>query len=322
MEKLSNALVNALPGETPISIVDSSVDEKKLLIRASSDVEPGKYYLFDKSAGTLNELMDARSNLVGKPLATMKPITYTARDGVKVPGYMSIPAGSDGKNMPAIVMPHGGPGARDSWGFDWLVQFFTAEGYVVLQPNFRGSTGYGQEWFQENGIRSWEIAISDVEDAGKWLISQGIANPEKLAIAGWSYGGYAALQSAVHDPDLFKAAIAIAPVTDFADWKEELRYSASYVNRKEFVGSGPHIEAGSPLRHVERIKIPVIMFHGDKDLNVSYKHSERMHRALTNAGKQSELHIYEGLEHSLLTGEARTDMLTKSSAFLKQHLGK
>ncbi|MEI9851159.1 MAG: alpha/beta fold hydrolase [Sphingomonas sp.] len=121
-------------------------------------------------------------------------------------------------------MPHGGPGARDEWGFDWLAQFFAARGYAVLQPNFRGSAGYGEDWFLENGFKSWRTAIGDVNDGGRWLVGQGIAAPAKLAIVGWSYGGYAALQSAVLDPELFKAIVAIAPVTDLGALKEESRW--------------------------------------------------------------------------------------------------
>ena len=124
----------------------------------------------------------------------MKAITYPAADGTQIPGYLTLPPGvTEAKNLPAIVLPHGGPGARDEWGFDWLSQYFAQRGYVVLQPNFRGSEGFGAAWYANNGIRGWKTSIGDVCDAGRWLVKQGMVDPSKLAIFGWSYGGYAAL---------------------------------------------------------------------------------------------------------------------------------
>jgi len=221
--KLAGALGKALPNLPSIGFVDASADESKLLLRASSDTDPGRYYIFDQNSKQLNELMLVRPDLENKKLAKVKPINFTGRDGHTIPGYLTIPAGSSGKNLPAIVMPHGGPGARDTWGFDWWAQYYAAEGYAVIQPNFRGSTGYGQDWFKDNGFQSWELAINDINDAGKWMVKEGIANPKKIAIVGWSYGGYAALQSAVHEPNLFKAVIAVAPVADLEQLKNEAK---------------------------------------------------------------------------------------------------
>ena len=116
-------------------------------------------------------------------MGTMRPVRFPAADGTMIPGYLTLPPGSDGKGLPAVVLPHGGPGSRDEWGFDWLVQFFTARGYAVLQPNYRGSAGYGDAWFGRNGFQAWEAAIGDVNDAGRWLVSEGIADPERLGIA-------------------------------------------------------------------------------------------------------------------------------------------
>ena len=198
--------------------------------------------------------------------------------------------------------------------------FFAAEGYAVIQPNFRGSAGYGQEWFKDNGFKSWRTAIGDVNDAGKWMVSQGIADPSKLAIVGWSYGGYAALQSAVLEPELFKAIIAVAPVTDLAALKNDAKPYASYTNVKEYVGSGPHISEGSPARNATTFRAPVLMFHGTRDLSVDISHARSMKNALNAANKTVQLIEYQDLEHGLRQTEARTDMLTRTSAFLKQHL--
>jgi dipeptidyl aminopeptidase/acylaminoacyl peptidase len=317
---LGRSLSKALPGLPLIHFVDSSVDESKLLVQAGSDTDAGRYYLYDKATKQLNELMLARPELENVTLAAMKPIVYKASDGTQVPGYLTLPPGSTGKGLPAIVMPHGGPSARDVWGFDWLVQYYASRGYAVLQPNYRGSSGYGENWYKKNGFQSWRTAIGDVNDAGRWLVSQGIADPAKLAIVGWSYGGYAALQSQVLDPDLFKAVVAIAPVTDLPGLIEDSRDFANYRVVKKFIGTGPHLREGSPVQNASKIKAPVLMFHGDVDLNVPIVQSRKMQDGLKGAGAQSELIVYPGLDHQLDNSFARTDLLRKSDAFLRKAL--
>jgi dipeptidyl aminopeptidase/acylaminoacyl peptidase len=214
-------------------------------------------------------------------------------------------------------MPHGGPGSRDEWGFDWLSQYFANRGYAVLQPNFRGSTGYGSAWFQENGFKSWRIAIGDVNDGGRWLVQQGIANPAKLGIVGWSYGGYAALQSAVLDPALFKAIVAVAPVTDLETLRTESLNFSNYKIVDAFIGRGPHIRQGSPAQNVERITAPVLMFHGDRDQNVGIGESRMMASRLKSAGKPVELVEFHHLDHYLEDSSVRVGMLDKMDVFLR-----
>lgn len=318
---LSKSLAKALPKQPLVSFVDASTDESKLLMFAGGDTHPGTFYLFEKQSRKLAEVLPIRAELAGVPLATMKPVTFPAADGTKIPGYLTLPVNSDGKNLPAIVMPHGGPSARDEWGFDWWAQFFAARGFAVLQPNFRGSTGYGSGWFADDGFKSWRTAIGDVNDAGRWLQSSGIARHGKLAIVGWSYGGYAALQSGVVDPDLYKAVIAVAPVTDLAAWKQEFFERANYPQVVKMVGEGPHVREGSPAQNAAAIRAPVLMFHGDLDLNVAIEEARLMERALRSAGKNVELVEYKGVAHSLEDGAARADMLEKSDAFLRKSLG-
>lgn len=320
LKRLATALQRALPGKL-ISFVDASDDENRLLIWAGSDVDPGGYYLFDKTTRALNEVVMARSALTGMRLAEVKPITYPAADGTMIPGYLTLPSGSDGKRVPAIVLPHGGPGARDEWGFDWLAQYYVARGFAVLQPNFRGSAGYGDAWFQNNGFQSWKTAIGDVNDGGKWLIAQGIAAPDKLAAVGWSYGGYAALQSQVLEPGLFKAVVAIAPVTDLARLKEDAKGFANFRLVERFVGSGAHVREGSPARNADRIKVPVLLVHGDMDSNVRVIHSRMMERELRKAGTAVELIEFEALDHYLNDAAARVKLLEESGAFLSKSLG-
>jgi dipeptidyl aminopeptidase/acylaminoacyl peptidase len=321
LSKLGKGLAKALPDAALVSFGGLSADENKMIIGTWSDTNPGQYYHYDKTSNQVGPLFAARPELEGYKLATVKSVTVKAADGTDVPAYLTLPAGSTGKGLPAIVMPHGGPSSRDEWGFDWLAQFYANRGFAVLQPNYRGSSGYGDAWYQLNGFQSWKIAVGDVNDSGRWLVSQGIADPAKLAIVGWSYGGYAALQSSVLDPDLFKAVVAIAPVTDLAKLKDENLGYSNYRVTRDFIGSGPHISEGSPARNADKFKAPVIMFHGDLDLNVGVFQSRFMQDQLKAAGKSGELIIYPKLDHQLEDSAARADMLDKSDAFLRKILG-
>lgn len=316
LEQLAAALHRALPNRPLINIAGASADENRLIIIASSDTDPGTVYLYDKATRKLEELLAMREFLVGRPMGKMEPVSFPAKDGTQIPGYLTLPPGSQGKNLPAIVLPHGGPSARDYWGFDWLVQFFTARGYAVLQPNYRGSSGYGEAWYGRNGFKAWDVAIGDVNDAGRWLVSEGIADPDRLAIAGWSYGGYAALQSQVVAPDLYKAVVAIAPVTDLDYLKGDARGYTNLRMVREFIGSGDHISAGSPRRHADRFAAPVALFHGTLDINVDVRHSRAMADALEDAGKQVSYNEFEDLQHDLGDSKVRARMLSEIDSFL------
>ncbi|QLC24463.1 S9 family peptidase [Parasphingopyxis algicola] len=320
-EALHEALSNALPGNPEIIFLDASDDESRLLVRAVGPTNPGRYYVFHKATGALNEILLARPALEGVTLAEVRPVRYPAADGTMIPGYLTLPPGSDGQNLPAIVLPHGGPEWRTFLSFDWLAQFFAHQGYAVLQPNFRGSYGYGEDWLVENGFQSWATAIGDVNDGARWLVSEGVANADQLAAVGWSYGGYAALQSGVIDPGLFKAIVAIAPVTDLPALRQDAMAFFGGRNAAEYLGSGPHILAGSPARNAARITAPVLLFHGDEDINVDIGQSRRMHDRLGDAGTQSELVVFEGLDHGLRDSAVRIRMLERSDTFLRMALG-
>lgn len=319
--KLALALSKALPALPLIYFISASADEKRLLVFAGSDVDPGHYYILDRTTLHLDELAPARAPLEGLSLSPVKSVTYPAGDGTRVPAYLTLPPGGDGKHLPAILLPHGGPASRDEWGFDWLAQYFAQRGCAVLQPEFRGSAGYGDAWYVQNGFKSWKTAISDITDGALWLQKQGIADPDRLAIMGWSYGGYAALQANVVTPALFKAVVAIAPVTDLGMLKSEAQ---NYTNGRlvsKFVGDGPHIAEGSPARHADRFQAPVLIFHGDQDVNVDIRESRAMDKALDQNGKKHELVTFKGLDHQLDDSDARASMLAKADAFLRSNLG-
>jgi dipeptidyl aminopeptidase/acylaminoacyl peptidase len=318
---LAASLSKALPKLPIVTFAGASADGTKLLIFAGSDVDPGRYYVFDRTTKHLNEIALARPALERQPLAAMTPVTFKAADGTPIPGYLTLPPGGAKTGLPAIVMPHGGPASHDEWGFDWLAQFYAARGYAVLQPEYRGSTGYGDDWQMKNGFKSWRVAIGDVTDAGRWLVAQGIADPAKLAIVGWSYGGYAALQSQVVAPDLFKAVVAVAPVTDLdALRNEQIGYTTAGITRDYIGTDAASIAAGSPARHAGMFKSPVMLFHGTLDRNVGVRESEMMDERLRAVGKDSRVVIYDGLDHSLPSGEIRADMLRRSDAFLRAAL--
>ncbi len=322
IEKLAAQLQRALPRQPNIGVIDASLDEHRLLILASSDSDPGAYYLFDRDKHDLHVLMDVRPQLTGRPLATMKAVQYRAADGTMVPAFVTLPPGVEKPvNLPAIVLPHGGPDSRDSADFDWLPQFFASQGYIVLQPEYRGSIGYGDAWFQNNAFHVWRTAIGDVTDGGRWLVSQGMADPNKLAIVGWSFGGYAALQAAVTAPDLFKAVIAIAPVTDLDALKAESLHWFDNAVRREMIGPVQSRE-GSPAQNAARITAPVLLFHGTQDANVGYAESVLMEAKLRAAGGKVQLVTFKGLDHQLEDSDARKQMLEQSAAFLRACTGR
>ncbi|OAN59161.1 alpha/beta hydrolase family protein [Sphingobium sp. TCM1] len=313
---LTKSLGKALGGKV-VHIGDMSADGQRVLVWAGSDVDPGQYYLFDRAARKLSPVMPDRPELAGQALATMQSVHYKAADGTMIPAYLTLPPGKETvKGLPAVVMPHGGPESRDEWGFDWMVQYYAARGFAVIQPQFRGSAGFGEKWLMQNGYRSWRTAIGDVVDAGRWLVAQGIADPAKLTIAGWSYGGYAALQAQAVDPALFKAVVAIAPVTDFADRMRRSQYYSNYLLQQQRMGTGQEAEDASPSNHVAEFRAPVLMFHGTDDNNVDISQARIMQGKLEGAGKRSQLVTYDGLTHNLNDSDARADLLQKSADFL------
>ncbi|HEX6784008.1 MAG TPA: alpha/beta fold hydrolase [Sphingomicrobium sp.] len=318
---LAGALAKAVPNLPLVRFEGANTSADKILMFAGADNDPGRYFVFDKRTKSLAEIMLERPDLENRPLALVKPISVGLPDGVTLPAYLTLPPGKVAKDLPAVVLPHGGPASRDQWGFDWLAQYLAAKGYAVLQPEYRGSAGFGDGWLLQNGFKSWRTSIGDITASARWLAAQGIADQNRIAIVGWSYGGYAALQSAATEPSLFKAVVAIAPVTDLDMLKQE---ASDYTNAQvvaDYIGSGPNISEGSPLRHAAAIKAPVLLVHGDMDWTVRVAESEKMDAALAAAGDQVSFLRFKGLDHQLADSDARIEMLTEIGKLLEKTIG-
>src|SRR5690606_30526845 len=244
------------------------------LIASYSDVKPAAYSILDLDAAQLMAFGSQRPALNSAQLATMKPVRIPGPEGLSIPGYLTIPAGREPKSLPAVVYPHGGPYARDRWGFDPVVQMMASRGYAVLQVNFRGSTGFGDDWL-DAGWQAWGTTMHDDITAGaRWLISEGIADPKRMCIVGWSYGGQGALIGAVKEPDLYQCTVSIAGVSDIAQLqRDDSRFYGGRVAVRETAGSNRReLAEVSPRRQAERIKVPVLLVHGDADIQVLVEH--------------------------------------------------
>ena len=318
---LASALAGALPKSPLVYFQSASSDENKLLIHASSDTDAGAYYLLNRASNEMHPVLLSREPLEQHSLAPVGAISFTAADGTSIPAYLTAATVGEGRPRPAVVLPHGGPSARDEWGFDWLAQFLAARGYVVIQPNFRGSAGYGADFEGDNAFRDWRKAMSDIDDAAAYLVKLRIADPSKLAIVGWSYGGYAALESAVLHPARYKAVVAIAPVTDLDALKRDASGFTNAKLVKNYVGPSAPAGEGSPLESASSITVPVLIVHGDLDANVRIEHGVRMAEALRKNHVPVELIRFPKLDHQLEDSDARTAMLTKIGELLDRTIG-
>jgi len=317
---LQEAIDRALPETTNI-LYSMSDDERRYVIVATSDTEPGTYYVGDRDKNSLKYLARRRPALPVDRMSAKNTVTYEARDGLEIEGFLTLPQGEGEGPYPAIVFPHGGPISFDDGGFDYWTQYFASRGYAVLQMNFRGSAGYGYD-FMKAGLQNWGLEMqNDVEDGTRWLIEEGIADPDHICVVGASYGGYAALMEAVRNPDLYNCAVSFAGVTDVADLVSSQRRYSNYEIVKEQVGSKTReLRQRSPLHNVDDIEIPVLLAHGTKDRSVPDRHSRRMHRALEKDGKDVTYLEFEDGDHHLSRQEHRIAFFKAMDEFLQSHL--
>ena len=293
----------------------------------------GQYVLQDRKTGKLMAISARRPDIPNEAVGEIAVVKYPARDGLSIPAILTWPAGVDPaerKNLPLIVLPHGGPASYDSVTFDWMAQYFANRGYVVLQPNFRGSAGYGLD-FLKAGYGEWGRKMQDdVTDGALALVQGGVVDPARICIVGGSYGGYAALAGGAYTPDLYACVVAIAPVSDLprmignvADERGRDHWAVAYW--KELIGD-PRAEKEklaeiSPVNAAGRFKAPVMLIHGDDDTVVPYEQSEMMRDALEAKGKDVTMVTLESEDHWLSDGDTRTKTLRAMSDFVDAHIG-
>jgi len=312
--------LNAAIPDAYNNISSMSADENKYILFTSNAETPGAYYLGDKNKNSLAFLLEQYPMLAGQKLSGKNKITYKARDNVLIEGYITLPHEGTSNNT-AIIVPHGGPMARNYAGFDWFTEFFASRGYTILEPNFRGSSGYGFA-FEMESIKKWGGAMQDdLEDASHWLVEKKNIDKDKVCIMGASYGGYAALMAAVNQQDSFRCAASLAGVSDLEFLMRKARRFTNYDVVKKQIGSdNDFLEEKSPVNFAEKINIPVMLIHGDKDHVVDVRHSRRMFDELKDNNKSVEYIELKNGNHYLGIEKNRLKVLGSFERFLKENL--
>jgi dienelactone hydrolase len=322
--RLYRSLEAAFPGSAVV-ITSKTQDGALALVEVSSDRNPGDFYLFDTVNKKAQLLLSRRDWVDQANMAQMRPFQFAARDGQILHGFLTLPPGSDGKHLPLVVLPHGGPfGVADSWGFSQEPQLLAAAGYGVLQVNFRGSGHYGRA-FTQAGAREWGGKMQDdVTDATHWAVDQGIADPVRICIYGASYGAYAALTGVAREPALYKCAAGYVGVYDLplmfskGDTRA-LESGLSYLH--DWVGEPAQLGAISPVNQAGLIKVPVFLAAGGEDERAPIQHSERMEKALRAAGVPVETLYYRAEGHGFYVDAHRQAFYTQLLAFLDRNIG-
>jgi dipeptidyl aminopeptidase/acylaminoacyl peptidase len=320
--KLYKALYRAFAGQH-VTVTSTTDDGRLAIVFVDSDTNPGEYYLFDTKAMKAEFLRAGRKWIDPTLMRPMEPVQITARDGLKLPGYLTKPVGD--APHPLVLLPHGGPhGVRDTWGFDWEVQLLANRGYAVLQVNYRGSSGYGMD-FEAAGYRQWGARMQDdLTDATRWAIEQKVAAADRICVFGSSYGAFAALMGAAREPDLYRCAIGYAGIYDLelmftsADIPDS-RSGMSYL-RTVLGDDAADLRARSPVHNAERIKSPVMLIHGTADWRADFEQAERMKAALEKHGKPLEWVKVKHEGHGVYDEETRREVYEQILAFLDKHL--
>ncbi len=323
--RLLKSLQKSFPGQA-VEFTGFTRDGNLALVFVYSDRNPGDFYLFDVAKKEATHLASRRDWVDPERMASMRPVAIPARDGRTLHGFLSIPAGSDGKHLPLVVNPHGGPfGIADTWGFHEEPQLLASRGYAVLQVNFRGSGNYGRE-HEIAGYRQWGLKMQDdLTDATKWVVAQGIADKDRICIYGASYGGYAALMGVARNPDLYRCAVGYVGVYDLPLRFEKglARDSRTGVNelREILGGDRAQLAQNSPTRLATQIKAPVFLVAGGIDERAPLQHSEMMRDALIAAGNKPEWLVYADEGHGFYQDAHNIEYYTRLIAFLDRHIG-
>ncbi len=322
---LYGRLAAQLPGYD-FAIQGGNRAEDKFIVAAYNDRTPGARYLYDAAADTLARLAEINPAIPEADMSRVQPVRYASRDGLTIHGYLTLPAGREAKNLPCIIHPHGGPWARDGWGYNAEVQFLANRGYAVLQMNFRGSTGYGRA-FWEAGFGQWGLKMQDdITDGVQWLIAQGIADPARIAIYGGSYGGYATLAGVAFTPELYAAAVDYVGVSNLFTfmktippyWKPLLDQMHAMVGDPE--KDRERLAATSPALHVDRIKAPLFIAQGARDPRVNKDESDQVVQALRARGVEVRYMVKDNEGHGFHNDENKFEFYEAMEEFLATHL--
>ncbi len=301
--------------------------ESKFMVWAGSDRDPGSYYFYDAKTDALEKLATLRPWIDPSQMAEMEPISYTSRDGLTIHGYLTLPKGREAKNLPVVVNPHGGPWARDQWGFNSEAQMLANRGYAVLQMNFRGSTGYGRK-FWEASFKQWGKTMQDdITDGVQWLIDKGVADPERIAIYGGSYGGYATLAGLTFTPDLYACGVDYVGVSNLFTFMNTVPpyWEAWRAQMYEMVGDPVKdslmMREASPVFHVDKIKVPLFIAQGATDPRVNKDESDQVVEALKARGVEVQYLVKDNEGHGFRNEENRFEFYKAMDKFLDQHIG-
>ena len=323
---IQDKLEAQLPG-FEVDLISFSKDETQAIVVTHSDRSRGTYYSYDITENKLSSLGKVSPWLNENHMAEMNPIKYTARDGRTIHGYLTIPKDSNGKNLPVVVHPHGGPWARDNWGYNSQIQFLANRGFAVFQMNFRGSTGYGRE-FWEISFKEWGKSMQDdITDGVKWLINKGIADEDRIAIYGASYGGYATLAGLTFTPELYACGVDYVGVSNIFTLLETLPpyWELGRQMMYEMIGNPETekdlLEAASPIFHVENIKVPLFVAQGANDPRVKQAESDQIVEAIKSRGVEVPYMLKEDEGHGFYNEENQFDFYREMEKFLIKHIG-
>jgi dipeptidyl aminopeptidase/acylaminoacyl peptidase len=325
LKEVQDGIDRVLPGRQN-RIVSTSADKAVLLVHSGTSRDPGTYYVFHLAATRLSPLVRPSEKLVPAQLAAMEAVRYKARDGLEIPAYLTLPVGREAKNLPLVIMPHGGPyGVRDTLEFDPEVQLLANRGYAVLQPNYRGSESYGIDYYKK-GYGEWGRKMQDdLDDGMDWLAGRGIVDPKRACLVGSSYGGYAAAWGATRNPERYRCASSFAGVFNL---RKQLSYTGDFLASrlyKEYKSTvrGPEafdLDAVSPLFGAARLQVPVLLIHGDDDSTVPIDQSKDYDAALTKAGKPHEFYVIKDEGHGFYRQkDSFAFYLGKLEAFLARY---
>ncbi len=325
MKRLTDAIGSLMGNDYRAYPADYAEDPRQMIIYGESADDAGSYYFADFSTGKNVRVASNYPNIPEEWITQKQAIRYKAADGLDIHGYLTLPPFKAPKNLPLIVLPHGGPQARDYIDYDWQTQVFASRGYAVLQPNFRGSEGFG-EAFVRAGYGEWGGKMqTDLSDGVRELARQGIVDPKRVAIFGASYGGYAALAGATLDPGIYTCAVSIAGVSDIKGMLEFERAnstiadSSTMIYWKQFMGDAKRYDDISPARQAAKADCPVLLIHGTDDTVVPIDQSQRMQRALQAAGKPVEFVTFKGQDHWETIPSARVTMMQAAVDFIQKH---